>query len=82
MDSIRGAGRFWCFFYFWGLNHLIPGPLLPHLLWNHHKFLHNLHKKDPAESERMVLQKMGLGSFTRTDLRSSNGSECPVKASD
>ena len=82
MDSIRGAGRFRHFFYFWWFNYLASWPLLSHLLWDNHKFFHHLHKENPAESERVVFQKIVLGNFTRFDLWSFDGTECPGKAGD
>ena len=82
MDSIWGAGRFRHFFYFWWFNYLASWPLLSHLLRDNHKFLHHLHKENPAESERMVFQKIVLGNLARINLRSFDGSECLVKAGD
>ena len=82
MDSIWCIGGFWRFFYFWRSNYLASRPLLPHLLWDNHSFLHDLHKKDSFEAEGMVFQKMGLGNLARIDLWSFNGSECLVKAGD
>ncbi len=82
MDSIGGAGGFWGFFYFWGFDDPAPGPVLPHLLRDHHSFLQYLHKEDPVEPEGMVFQKMALGTLARIGLRSLNGSKCFVKAGD
>src|SRR4030043_1096914 len=82
MDSIGRIGGFWGFFYFWRFNHPSPGPLLPHLLWNHHRFLHDLYQKDSVEPEGMVFQKIGLRNSARIGLWSFNGSECLIKAGD
>jgi H+/Cl- antiporter ClcA len=61
MDGIGCASGFWRFFYFWGFNYFALGPLLPHLLWDNHKFLHYLHKENPVESEGMVFQEIAWG---------------------
>src|SRR4030042_6794431 len=82
MDRIGCHSGFWGFFYFWPFNHPPSGPLLPHLLWNHHRFLHDLYQKDSVESEGMVFQKMGLGNSARIGLWSFDGSECLIKAGD
>jgi len=80
MDRMGGAGRLGCFFHFWGLDCSTPGPLLPHLLWDHHRFFHHIHEEDWIESERMVFKKIGWGDRARIDLRGLDGPECPIEA--